>query len=128
MSAATHFARPVGVLVQDHGAPDAYAWASVVASGMVSLSPAMSPERETMALALRQKLVALLCEAFHEAQAKSSKTDIIALVTALLPHVRNLFVGTPWEMFGTSDVVLGQFEAYLTNNLAQAAHLNLLME
>lgn len=128
MSQATHIARPVGALASSHGAPDAMSWATVVARGMVSVSPDMPDERKAAARAIIERLINRLRVAFEEAQAKSSAGEILSLARALMVDVRKTFAGSYWEVWALSDIVDTEFERYLIRNLAQSAHLHLVME
>lgn len=129
MSAGAEFiARPVGVLASDNGAPDAENWARVVAAGMVSVDPDMPEERRSIARRCRMLVVGILVDAFHEARAGTSKQDIVSTAASAAERCRAVFAGTPWEVHVNTPYVRAEFERYLMVNLAQAAHLNLVME
>lgn len=125
---AQFIARPVGTIASDNGAPDADSWARVVAAGLVSVDPDMPEERRKIARQCRWALIAVLIDAFHEARAGTSKQEIMSIATSAAERCRALFAGTPWEFHVSTPYVRAEFERYLTLNLAQAAHLNLVME
>ncbi len=128
-SASAEFtARPVGILASDNGAPDPENWARVVAAGMVSVDPDMPEERRKIARQCRWALIGVLVEAFHEARAGTSKQDIVSMAASAAERCRAVFAGTPWEYHVGTLYVRAEFERYLMLNLAQAAHLNLVME
>lgn len=125
----THVARPLIVLKTDgRNNHAATAWASAVASGMVSFDPGMPLARRSQAVLLHAKLERMLVEAFHEVTPLSSMGYISALAQTCMARVEEIFAPTPWAFQASAPQIRAEFERYITRNLASAADIAVKME
>ncbi len=112
----------VGVLISNESLVHTpAAWAQVVTAGIINLDPNMPPERQALALRMKQRVQGVLEQCFHEVQAASSANEIKAIAHTAASRVRDIFVGTPWQVSIDHPQIAAEIEQHIVRNLMSAA-------